>query len=330
MKAYVIGSSALYFWRRGSQTLSVLRSPVLTILDDCPTTRKELEELQLESLEFGGSPIRLMVPTDRFRLLRALFKYSVQSQALPADCFRRFSASICIASPELCLLESQSAYSRFRLMELAMELCGRYALVPEAPRGFVPRDYQLATVDSIRTFAKRIPHINGSRRLLDICKYIKDGSRSPMETREYLLACLPKRYGGYGLPRPLLNVRIELSPDEQREVGRKYLECDEHWEKEHVVIEYDGHDDHESREARAKDALKRNLLTSRGYQVFIITGKQILDENAFDAVMRNVASSLGYRLRKFPEDWSARRASLRKELFASLAIHESRHRSETD
>ena len=329
MKAYVIGSSALYFWRRSLQFLSVPRALVAAPYDDCPTTREELEGLQLDTLGFGNAPIRLMVPSTRFRILKNTYKYSVQSQALPANAFRRLNANVCIASPELCLFESRNAYSRFRLIELAMELCGKYALVPEEPRGFLSRNHQLATVDSIRTFAKSVSHINGSKQLLDICRFIKDGSRSPMETREYLLSCLPKRFGGYGLPSPVLNARIGLNADEQRIVRRKYLECDNYWEEQRVVIEYDGHDDHESRESRARDALKRNLLTSRGYRVFTITGKQIMDASSFDAAMRDVAVSLGYRLKGFPRDWDIRRDRLREELFASLTNYEFRRFHET-
>lgn len=325
MRAYVIGSSALHFWRHSPQSLSVLRRPVTTSRDDCPTTREELEALQLESLGFGNAPIRLLVPSAELRILKNTYKYSVQSQALPADAFMRFNDNVCVASPELCLLESRTAFSRFRLMELAMELCGKYALVPEETRGFLSRNHQLATVESIYAFAKRIPHINGSKQLLDICKYIKDDSRSPMETREYLLSCLPKRFGGYGLPSPVLNARIELSAEEQRAVRRKYLECDKYWEEQKVVVEYDGHDDHESREARAKDALKRNLLISRGCKVFTITGRQIMDASSFDTAVRDVAASLGYRLKGFPKDWDIRRDKLRRELFVSLASCEPRH-----
>ena len=205
-----------------------------------------------------------------------------------------------------------------------MELCGRYALNADAVRGFVSRDYPLASIDSVRALLECSQGVHGKKQLLDVCRFVKENSRSPMETREYLLACLPKRLGGYALPTPELNVCIDLSPEERRAAKRKYIECDMCWEKQKVVVEYDGHDDHESREDRYRDALKRNLLIARGYRVFTITGKQILDAQAFDTIIRDIAGSLGYRLKSYPEGWDVRRTRLRASLFASLSDYESR------
>ena len=319
MKAYVVGSSALFFWRHNPQFIITLRPPMSNPLDDCPVSHEQLTSLKLASLGFGNTPIRLMVPSCKFRVQKSAYRYTVHSQAIPPLAFRQLNANVCLASPELCLLESCSAYSELRLMELAMELCGKYALAPETARGYISRDHQLTSVDSIRDFLNHVPHASGRRRLSKICDFIMDGSRSPMETREYLLACLPKRVGGYGLPAPTLNGRVELTPDERHTAGRSYFECDMIWENQKTVVEYDGHDDHESREDRARDALKRNVLIARGYRVFTITGKQIMSTQSFDAVIRNIARCLGYRLKSLPKDWETRRAVLRKELFASLA-----------
>lgn len=318
MKVYVVGSSALYYWRRNPHALLTAHNTVDNPLADCPASSSELAEAHLPSMGFGNQPIRLMVPSGNLRLSRSTYKYSVQQRPLPSCAFKQIAERICVASPELCLLESSVAYSKYQLMELAMELCGKYALIPDSPRGYTTRNHQFASVTSICDFLNRVPHLDGYKQLLQICKFLKDGSRSPMETREYLLACLPKRHGGYGLPTPKLNARIELNTDEQLLAQRKYLECDMLWEAGKVVVEYDGHDDHASREDRARDALKRNVLTTRGYQVFTITGKQIMNVGAFDAAIRDIAVSLGHRLRNFPENWKAQRTRLRRDLFASL------------
>lgn len=328
MKAYVIGSSALHFWRHDSQAIHTLRPPITGLLTDCPTRREDIEDLQLEALGFGSTPIRLMVPSPELRLSRSMYKYTVQPQPLPACAFRQFSENICIASPELCLLQSRAAYPRFRLMELAMELCGKYALAPDSPRGYISRNHQLTSIESVRAFLTQLPRMHGRRRLLEICEFISDGSRSPMETREYLLACLPKRHGGYGLPSPVLNAQIELSPEEQRAAKRGHLECDMYWKDQGVIVEYDGHDDHESREDRARDALKRNVLIARGYRVFTITSKQIMDACSFDSIMRDISACIGYRLKSFPADWENRRLFLRRELFASMARYDLRKLNE--
>lgn len=324
MKVYVIGSSALYFWRHCPRAQALLKADVHDPLNDCPLSSAELDALDIPFELFGNRPLRLMVPSGDLRFARRRYKYSIYSRPLPAHAFKQLGENICVASPELCLLQSQTVYPTDRLMELIMELCGRYALDAEAVRGFVSREYQLATIDSVRDFLECTPGVPGKRNLLDVCRFVKENSRSPMETREYLLACLPKRLGGYALPFPELNARLDLSPDERRAAKRKYIECDMCWEDQKVVVEYDGHDDHESREDRHRDALKRNLLIARGYRVFTVTGRQILDTEAFDTVIHEIAKSIGYRMKSYPEGWDIRRARLRANLFTSLTDHESR------
>ena len=322
MRVYVVGSSSLHLWRRDMRGQSILKKEAFDALTDCPTSPKELASLKFSDFEFGNAPIRLMVPSKELRISRHLYSYSVQLHALPENAFHQLTDHICIASPELCLLESANSLSLFRLIELCMELCGKYALVPEAQRGYISRNYQLASTESIDRFLRGISHIHGVKKLRRAVQFVGDGSRSPMETREYLLTCLPKRLGGYGLPPAALNARIDLSPAERRMAKRQYLECDECWPEQRVIVEYDGHDDHESRENRARDAAKRNILISRGYDVFTVTGKQICDVHAFDKVIRDISRRIGFRLRDFPPDWEQRRSILRQELFMSLSKYE--------
>ena len=210
-----------------------------------------------------------------------------------------------------------------------MELCGTYALVPESVRGFTSREYPLTTQEELESFLQCIPGSRAARYLDAALGLMQNGSRSPMETREYLLLCLPKRYGGYGLPKPQLNYRIDLGPEERRVSRRRYFECDICWPQQMVVMEYDGHDDHESREDRSRDAVKRNMLLARGYKVFTVTGKQICDAAAFDRLVRDIVADLGHRLKSFPSDWALRRDALRKELFKSLSRYESERFQQT-
>ncbi len=203
-----------------------------------------------------------------------------------------------------------------------MELCGKYALTSEADRGFVSRDQALSSVENMAQFLGSMGGWFGIPKANAILKYVGNGSRSPMETRQWLLMCLPRRLGGYGIPRPAMNARIELNSEERYRCRRNYLECDMYWADMHVVVEYDGHDDHESRIDRSNDAVKRNTLIARGNTVFTVTGKQICDAEAFDAVVRDIAHSIGYRLKGFPDDWTMRRSLLRKELFKSLSVYE--------
>lgn len=322
MKIYVVGSSALYYWRNHYETAPIRKSSYPTPLSDCPQSSIELHSAYIQSELFGPHSIHLMVSSDRERFERKKYRYSVCSKLLPDSAFCELSANCCIASPELCLLESAQCLSSYRVLELCMELCGYYALNSNAPRGFLTRNNPLTSIERIQLFVNKMHGVQGIPILEDVLKHAANGSRSPMETRQYLLMCLPRKVGGYGIPRPKLNEQVMLTSKEKQLSGRSYLECDMLWPDKQVVVEYDGHDDHESRESRARDAVKRNILVSQGNTVFSVTGKQICSVSSFDSIVRDIARSINYRIRAFPKDWEIRRNRLRNELFKSMTSFE--------
>lgn len=322
MSVYIIGSSALYYWRRCPYGQRLLKNLISRPLVDCPVNHVQLQDAGLDNERFGPSPIHLMAPSHDLRISKTQYTYTVCKRSFPDTAFRQLSASICIASPELCLLQSMTAYSRFRFMELCMELCGNYALVKELPHGFITRDYQLTSLDAVRLLASQVKGMRAFVEVRTLLEHLQEGSRSPMETRTYLFMCLPKRWGGYMLPKPVLNMRVQLSKEEQRLANRRYFECDMCWPDKRIVVEYDGHENHAERDDRNKDSVKRNILVTKGYTVFTLTGGQIGSAPAFEKIVREIARSLGYRLQGFPKDWVERRRVLRNELFASMSGHE--------
>lgn len=318
MRVYVTGSSALFFWRRAAVGSSLLNRSLPEPLCDCPIGHLQLRDIVLDNERFGPAPIHLMVPSHDLRISKKQYKYTVCKRKLPRTAFLQLSDSICVASPEFCLLQSLAAYPRFRFMELSMELCGMYALVKEAPYGFVSRDIQLTSLEAIRAFASQVKGSRAFSFIRTSLGYLQEGSRSPMETRTYLLMCLPKRWGGYKLPKPVLNKRVQLSKEEQRLANRRYFECDMCWPEKQIVVEYDGQENHSDRSDRNRDSVKHNILVSKGYTVYTLTSGQIGNVHTFEKIVREIAQSLGYRLQGFPENWPERRRKLRNELFVSM------------
>ena len=322
MKVYVIGSSALFFWRRTISALQVLERPYVSTLDSCAHSSAELRKISIPEQLFGRPPIHLMVPSAELRFAREDYWYSVCTGGLPPSAFCSLDADVYVASPEMCLLGSIHSLSDIQVLELCMEMCGNYALLYEAERGFVSRNEPLTSKEKIAQFLDSAKGKRGAASLKRLLKYVENGSRSPMETRQYLLICLPKRMGAYGLPHPILNETISLFHAEKQYTDRHHLECDMVWPDQRVAVEYDGHDDHESRDNRARDATKRNALIAKGYTVFTITGQQICKTGVFDETVRDIARAIGFRLKGFPEDWKKRRTLLRSELFKSMSSYE--------
>lgn len=327
-RIYVIGSSALAFWRHAGHATETTEDAVIDPLSDCPTSQEELRAIAIHADCFGKAPLRLMVPSGNMRYSRAAYKYTVESKPLPAGAFLSASKQICVASPELCVIQAAKKLSIPRLLELCMELCGTYALMKESARGFITRNHQLMTVSSLKDFLNRCNSASLNRKLAPWLAYIAEGSHSPMETREHLLMSLPKRIGGYGMPPAVLNMRVDLNDHESALSSRGFFLCDMCWPEQKVVVEYDGQSDHASAKDRADDATRQNILVSRGYAVFVITAKQIYDAREFDSIVKDIAHHLGFRLKSFPDDWAFRRDNLRNELFKSAAAHNATHHTQ--
>ena len=104
-----------------------------------------------------------------------------------------------------------------------------------------------------------------------------------METAVYLLLCLPKRLGGYGLPKPILNPKIIISnPDGPYRDSRREIE-----------------------------------LTVANIKVLPLTRQQLMSADGFDAFAQGLRRLLGIRSRSFDAQWMYRRDELRQTLLAS-------------
>ena len=127
-------------------------------------------------------------------------------------------------------------------------------------------------------------------------KYLTGGSASPMETKLYLLLCLPLQYGGYNLGLPELNPKFDLSPEEMAILRGSTVKPDMLWRKERLVIEYDGRQHEDEQQAR-HDALRKTILEGRGYTVRQVKRHQLYNALAFESFVESTRSFLGVRKR---------------------------------
>ena len=109
-----------------------------------------------------------------------------------------------------------------------------------------------------------------------------------------LALTLPAREGGFGLPRPELNVTIKPRPDEFALSQRSQYEVDACWERQRLVLEYNSYSDHLSRESLDRDAMKGNSLRSLGWKVLVVTRAQ-LEGDALTVLAYQVARGLGVK-----------------------------------
>lgn len=257
----------------------------------------------------------------------------VQGNLRPRRSFCQLSKRIYIASPEACILQIAPDFSVAELSFLISELCGWYSfdswsglMVPSAPR---------MSLVSLESYLRGSKGAHGVKKALRSVRYSFNGSASPMETNLALLLSLPTAYGGYGIPKPILNAAVrdgKLSLDPPRKgdsffVGE--LRCDLSWPTKRFALEYDSATHHEGPTNIDSDSKRRTKLESSAINVLSVTKGQVYSAARFDELARVVAKKVGYRLEATRTDWPMLRSALRAELLFGETGYQGAETSKT-
>ena len=211
-----------------------------------------------------------------------------------------------MSSPQFCFFQMAGELSLIKLIELGFELCGTYSLSgkDEYSPGAETTDKNqygcpmLINIKALNAFSSRMKGVSGQKKASRALRYIADGSGSPMETILVLLLTLPYKLGGYGLPMPELNKRVELGNEvKQRSKmsDKAYYVCDLFWSEINFAIEYDSDFYHTGADRIASDSKRRLDLATLGIEVIPVTARQIRDANALENLARLIAKKSGKR-----------------------------------
>lgn len=257
---------------------------------------------------FGGAPLDLLVASPS--LVRPSTKVAAHSceMELPPGSFWRLNDALYIASPELCFVQMAQTMSAPQIAELGLNLCSIYYVDTKSRK--LPERKPITTSAKLARFAERVTGLRGVKKAREALKWVVGGSRSPMESKMFLLLCYPRSRGGYGFPLAELNRRVNPGRDE-RLSEQEYYRIDVCWPDEFVGVEYFGEDDHENNVVR--DRRRLDALAALGWNMVVVDKQRLYDPDAFDTAAIQVASHLGYRFRK-GEGWRHARTALREEL----------------
>ncbi|MCL1906447.1 MAG: hypothetical protein FWG08_00785 [Propionibacteriaceae bacterium] len=153
-------------------------------------------------------------------------------------------------------------------------------------------------------------HVKAGRAL----SYVIDNSGSPMETILVMLLTLPYRLGGFGLPKPSLNVKVEPSKSTVKSSDRMYYICDLLWEQKKLAVEYDSEQYHSGAEKIYRDSKRRNLLSVMGYPPIILTKQQLYSMTELEKVVYLLARKLGKQLKHRSSGFAVAHRELRRVL----------------
>ncbi|MBQ9032363.1 MAG: hypothetical protein IJ106_13065 [Parasporobacterium sp.] len=256
------------------------------------------------SQQFGFTyPIHVMAPDIVSRRINNYFSSGLKPCHLPSDSFIEIDSfriqsgdksdiySIYLASPELCFLEAAVHLSLIELIKLGYDLCAIYLTDTTADYHHTSRKI-IATQQSIAAYLETMTNIKGIKKARTAIRHVLNRSNSPRETMLSMILTLPMSMGGYGIYKPELNERVQLSEQGSQILHRDYCICDIVWENKKIIVEYDSNLTHLNSTQHELDKARISALTLSGYQVITLTPANMRSLSDLD----NICTALRWKL----------------------------------
>lgn len=224
---------------------------------------------------------------------------SVCRIALPNDsALQKQAESVLVASPDLVFVQLANQLDDLDLLLVGFELCGCYSMkldpvLQDGPDGFVRRP-PLTSPGRLFDVARGLRGCKGVARAIRMLRLVLPQSLSPKETHLVLILCLPASHGGFALPRPSLNYRVDFDKEGRALTGSDFALIDIAWPHEKVGVEFDGHRDHFTTGKLIKDELRRKALERKGWSITRIRSAQMTNVTQMKAIVRQLAEELGH------------------------------------
>ena len=278
----------------------------------------ELGESAQRLLSHVQGKVEVLVPRRRQHTRTSRLETHLWTHDIPRGAFIDLGNGIYLSSPAFLFVQLASKLGEVELIMLGLELCGSYSLWRLPAPSFGPSQgdlrteatYELSpalTAARLKSFIIRMDGERGVVRARNAAKYVLDNDASPMESAVYLLLCLPRHLGGRGLPKPLFNVKVNVTTSTT--TTSRYPDL--YWPTRALDVEYQSDQDHSGDWARYRDARRQVELEAENVTVLPLTRHQVMDADEFNAFATSVRRMLGVRSRPLPRDWERRYLKLR-------------------
>ncbi len=235
--------------------------------------------------------------------------------------FDQWGQNVVVSTPAFVLLQEAAVRPLAQLVQLAMEVCGRYEVIQDQ-RGYDHRLPQMATLAQLKAYAHEALQLGcyAAETLKAALDLAFENSWSHMETNVVLRAFLPIELGGYfdlaRMPyiRPVLNQVLHVPQELQSYAKRKSLIPDILIECIRLIIEYDGRVAHASGRAQSMDNRKYVTYGKMRYEARRLNDETAMNVLAFEEFLEEIAQLIGCEFqRKTGSD-----AALRDTLYEQL------------
>ena len=136
--------------------------------------------------------------------------------------------------------------------------------------------------DDLDRFCSDVCGMRYGNRFMAVSQLVPLGAASPFEVEAYLLLALPRSLGGEGFCGIELNVEVMLNTNARAIVGKSRVYIDLLLSspdgRRQVAIECQGKASHGRAGDGLRDADRMTALQAMGYDVLLLTHRQISDE----------------------------------------------------
>ena len=257
---------------------------------------------------FGSGPLEFLVADANARRMKnGVVCHSCTSE-LPAGSFRKFHDGLYIASPELCFLQMARSLTLSQLVELGINLCGKYYIDP-ATNKVEPRA-PVATAATLKRYLERVDsRTGGVAKAKRALQWVVDDSASPKETQMEMLFGLPLRYGGYGFGNAVMN--YDVFPRSRKRLAEQgYYSIDACWVNKGSGAEYFGEEEHQD---HVHDRRRLDAIKALGWNVVVVDKQRLYSPAAFETAAQQLAEFMKHRIRR-SDSWRGRMLALRRDL----------------
>lgn len=310
MRVFLYGISSFSHWLFAPAPPRAADAVGVRAFRECEPTNEAVDYLS-DVLPFIKQPYHVMMPARSRRPLPRTVPHVLRLTA-QGKIFHRVGSGVYTASPELCFVQLARSLSLYELVKAGNALCGTFCLTPTGNRQLGARS-ALTTPEKIQRFIGKNPGLHGVKKARLALSLMVAKAASPPEAFLGTILSAPSRYGGFGLPQPLLNQRIRLSQQAKAIVGSATLKPDLLFPEERLAIEYDSDSEHLAPQQVTRDSLRRMALERDGYRVITVTARQLGNPAKMREVARQASKQLGTRLR--PQ--STRFSEQQRMLFAA-------------
>ena len=236
------------------------------------------------------TPINLLVGNARaLRHSRDVIAH-VWMTSLPDGSILKIDEELYVCSAEFCLLQQANELHMINLCQML----GRFlsTKVPikdiDGSEKFVDRP-PLTNEEQILTFLSHIGKAPGAAALRSALRWTAAGAASPQEVNLQLALTLPPTYGGFSLPKPIMNYCVTLSDKSKQLYDHESIRIDLCWPSIRKGLEYQGK---EHGNQLGEDYARYLAAESEGYHLWFVAAEQLASAPQMDFIARTLARKL--------------------------------------